>query len=111
MRSPDKFVLLWRQGNVVVDSMDVPRTEVVLPQGSVRFPELMAKIQSEWAAKGQHSNPSDPKLDQAVLHTDNKTAFKYIVGVLDAIHEAHRDMRVGTKTERLPAFNVAFAVD
>jgi hypothetical protein len=107
-------VLLWRQGSLVVDSIDVPRTEVVTRQGSVevvQFPDLKVKIQSEWAAKGQHSNPGDPRLDQAVLHTDDKTPFKCIIGVLDAIHEAHRDVRLGTKTERMPAFNVAFAVD
>jgi biopolymer transport protein ExbD len=114
MRSPDKFVLLWRQGSLVVDSIDVPRSEVVTRQGSVEvvsFPDLKAKIQSEWVAKGQHSNPADLKFDQAVLHTDDKTPFKCIVGVLDAIHEAHRDVRLGTKMERVPAFNVAFAVN
>jgi biopolymer transport protein ExbD len=114
MRSFGKFVLEWKQGRTVVDSVDVPRSEVVVRQGDVevvRFPDLVDRIGAEWRAKGQHSSPGDPKLDQAVLHTDDKTEFKYIVGVLDAIHAAHRDVRVGTKTERLPAFNVAFATD
>jgi biopolymer transport protein ExbD len=114
MRSFGKFVLEWKQGRTVVDSVDVPRSEVVVRQGDVevvRFPDLVDQIGAEWRAKGQHSSPGDPKLDQAVLHTDDKTEFKYIVGVLDAIHAAHRDVRVGTKTERLPAFNVAFATD
>src|SRR5579884_1000414 len=35
MRSDDKFVLVWKQGSTTVDSIDVPRKDVVLQQGSV----------------------------------------------------------------------------
>ena len=69
------------------------------------------KIESEWHAKGQHSNPTDRKLDQAILHTDNKTEFKYIIGVIDAVYQTHREMQLGPKTEKLPAFNITFAVN
>jgi len=114
MQAEDKFVLVWKQGSTTVDSIDVPRKDVVTQEGSiavVRFPDLAAKIESEWKAKGQHSNPSDRKLDQAILHTDNKTEFKYIIGVIDAVYAVHRDMSVGPKTEKLPAFNITFAVN
>jgi biopolymer transport protein ExbD len=114
MQSEDKFVLVWKQGNTTVDSIDVPRKDVVTQQGPVevvRFPDLAAKVESEWRAKGQHSNPSDKKLDQAILHTDNKTEFKYIIGVIDAIYQVHRDLQLGGKTEKLPAFNITFAVN
>jgi len=114
MRSDDKFVLVWKQGSTTVDSIDVPRKDVVTQQGSVevvRFPDLAAKVESEWKAKGQHSNPTDRKLDQAILHTDNKTEFKYIIGVIDAVYQAHRDMQLGSKTEKVPAFNITFAVN
>ena len=77
----------------------------------VRFPDLAAKIESEWKAKGQHSNPVDRKLDQAILHTDNKTEFQFIIGVIDAIYQTHRDMNLGPKTEKMPAFNITFAVN
>jgi len=79
MQGEDKFVLIWKQGNTTVDPIDVPRKDVLLREGPVdvvRFPDLAAKIESEWRAKGQHSNPTDKKLDQAILHTDNKTEFK-----------------------------------
>src|ERR1700730_9321196 len=33
MQSPDRFVLVWKQGSVVVDSIDVPRKDVVVSQG------------------------------------------------------------------------------
>jgi biopolymer transport protein ExbD len=114
MQGEEKFVLIWKQGNTTVDSIDVPRKDVLLREGPVdvvRFPDLAAKIESEWKAKGQHSNPTDKKLDQAILHTDNKTEFKYIVGVIDAVYQTHRDLQYGGKTEKLPAFNITFAVN
>jgi biopolymer transport protein ExbD len=114
MRSDDKFVLVWKQGSTTVDSIDVPRKDVMVQQGPVevvRFPDLATKVENEWKAKGQHSNPTDRKLDQAILHTDNKTEFKYIIGVIDAIYQIHRDMNLGPKTEKVPAFNITFAVN
>jgi biopolymer transport protein ExbD len=114
MQAEDKFVLVWKQGNTTVDSIDVPRKDVITQQGPVevvRFPDLAAKVDTEWRAKGQHSNPTDKKLDQAILHTDNKTEFKYIIGVIDAIYQVHRDLTLGGKTEKLPAFNITFAVN
>jgi biopolymer transport protein ExbD len=114
MRTDDKFVLVWKQGSTTVDSIDVPRKDVLVQQGPVevvRFPDLAVKVEAEWKAKGQHSNPTDRKLDQAILHTDNKTEFKYIIGVIDAIYQIHRDMNLGPKTEKVPAFNITFAVN
>jgi biopolymer transport protein ExbD len=114
MRDEEKFVLVWKQGSTTVDSIDVPRKDVVTQEGAVqvvRFPDLAEKIESEWKAKGQHSNPTDRKLDQAILHTDNKTEFKYIIGVIDAVYQTHRDLQIGPKTEKLPAFNITFAVN
>jgi biopolymer transport protein ExbD len=114
MQGEDKFVLVWKQGSTTVDSIDVPRKDVVSQQGSVqvvRFPDLGAKIESEWKAKGQHTNSTDRKLDQAILHTDNKTEFKYIIGVIDAIYAPQRDMNLGSKTDKVPAFNITFAVN
>jgi biopolymer transport protein ExbD len=114
MQSEDKFVLVWKQGSTTVDSIDVPRKEVITHAGQqdvVRFPDLATKIESEWKAKGQHSNPTDRKLDQAILHTDNKTEFRFIIGVIDAIYQTHRDINLGPKTEKMPAFNITFAVN
>ena len=114
MQAEDKFVLVWKQGSTTVDSIDVPRKDVITnvgPTEVVRFPDLAQKIESEWKAKGQHSNPSDPKLDQAILHTDNKTEFKYIIGAIDAVYTVHRDLNLGSKTQKLPAFNITFAVN
>jgi biopolymer transport protein ExbD len=114
MRADDKFVLVWKEGSTIVDSSDVPRKDVVQQEGPVtvvRFPALAAKIDSEWKAKGQHTDPTDRKLDQAILHCNDNTEFKFIVGVIDAIYQTHREMNLGSKVEKLPAFNITFAMN
>ncbi len=119
MRTPDKFVLIWRQGGTVVSTLDVPRKDDVKQEGPtrvVRYPELAAKIEDEWKAVGQHRDPTDRKLDQVVLHTDNETPYSQLIGVIDAIYQVHRPLAgVGTgnvqKVESVPAFNVTFAIN
>jgi biopolymer transport protein ExbD len=114
MRAADKFVLVWKQGSTTVESIDVPRQDVVESEGVVdvvRYPELGAKLESEWRAKGQHTNPTDTRSDRAILYADNATQFKYVVGVLDALHRPRRDMIVGGKAEKAPAFSVTFAAN
>jgi biopolymer transport protein ExbD len=114
MPSEDRFVLAWKQGNTTIDSIEVPRRDVVVTRGGAQsdtYPELAQKIESEWKAKGQHGSPGDPHLDQAVLHTDDKTEFRYVVGVLDAIESTHRSARVGSRMAAIPAFNVTFAMN
>jgi biopolymer transport protein ExbD len=114
MRSTDKFVLIWKQGGTTVNSIDVERKDDVVKEGPVelvRYPALAEKIASEWKANGSHQNATDKKLDQAILHTDNKTEYKYIIGVIDAVYAPKRDMALGGKNEKVPVFNVTFAVN
>src|SRR5213595_1428940 len=62
MRSPDKFVLIWKQSGTVISTVDVPRKDNVVTKGtskSVRYPELAAKIEAEWKTVGQHRDPTD----------------------------------------------------
>jgi biopolymer transport protein ExbD len=112
MQSDDKFVLVWKEGAVVIDSLDVPRNAAVTHVGAtdvVRYGDLAAKVTSEWKAKGQHTSETDHALDQVVLHTDNRTEYRDIIGVIDAIYETHRTVFTGTKKESVPAFNVTFS--
>ncbi len=114
MRSPEKFVLIWKQGGTVLSTIDVPRKDNIVKEGMtkvVRYPELAEKIEGEWKTTGTHREASDKKFDQAVLHTDNETQYVYLIGVIDAIYRAKRNYTVGSKTERMPAFNVTFAVN
>ncbi|WP_146651176.1 ExbD/TolR family protein [Labilithrix luteola] len=114
MRSPDKFVLIWKQGGTVVSTVDVPRKDNLVVRGgakSIKYPELAQKIEQEWKSVGGHRDASDKKFDQAVLHTDNETPYVYLIGVIDAIYAPHRAFSAGGKTEQVPAFNVTFAVN
>jgi biopolymer transport protein ExbD len=114
MRTPEKFTLIWKQGGQVLNTIEVPRNDQVVTNGqqkTVRYPDLASKIDSEWKSVGQHRDPTDRKFDQAILHTDNDTAYMFVVGVIDAIYQAHRNLAVGGKTESVPAFNVTFAVN
>jgi len=115
MRSPEKFTLVWKQGAQVVDSIDLPRKDDVKEDKGkklVRYPDLAAKIQEEWNNRGSHRDPSDKKLDQAVLHTDNDTQYVFVIAVIDAIYQTHRKLSLPSgKTDDVPAFNVTFAVN
>jgi biopolymer transport protein ExbD len=114
MRSTDKFVLIWKQAGTVISTLDVPRKDVIDKQGNVkvvRFPDLAAKVESEWKTVGTHRDPTDKKFDQAILHTDNETPYGAIIGVIDAVYQAHRPFSAGGKTENVPAFNVTFSVN
>src|SRR5439155_9716802 len=51
MRSPEKFVLIWKQSGTVISTIDVPRKDDVNMEGGtkvVRYLDLAAKIDSEW---------------------------------------------------------------
>ena len=118
MRSPDKFVLIWKQSGTVISTLDVPRKDVIQLEGTVkvvRFPELAAKVTSEWNTVGTRTarDASDKKFDQAILHTDNETTYGAIVGVIDAVYQVHRPYQVSgsNKLESLPAFNMTFSVN
>jgi biopolymer transport protein ExbD len=116
MRQPDKFVLVWKQGATVVNSIDVPRKDDMKEDPNshakeIRYPDLAKKIMEEWGTNGSHRDQGDPKLDQCVLHTDNETQYVYLIGVIDAIYQKHRPMLVRGKPEEVPAFNVTFAVN
>src|SRR4051812_24503618 len=72
MRSPDKFVLIWKQSGTVISTIDVPRKDNLITRDgkkAIRFPELASKIESEWKTVGQHREASDKKFDTAILHT------------------------------------------
>jgi biopolymer transport protein ExbD len=111
MRGEEKFQLVWKEGNVVINTIDVPRKQVPLAGEDFSYPDLSLKIKEEWSANGSHRADSDLKRDQAVLHTDNTTKFADIIAVIDSIYAPRRDVRLGGAVEEIPAFNVTFAVN
>jgi hypothetical protein len=112
MRGEQKFQLVWKEGNTVINTIDVERKEVpVGDKGDVTYPDLAKKISEEWKANGAHRAASDNKFDQAVLHTDNSTPFHDVIAVIDAIYQPKREWSFAGKVEQYPAFNVTFAVN
>ena len=95
LRSPEHFVLSWRQGHAVARSLEVPR----------EYPALTRAIAAEWRTSGVHTSPSDGQRDEAVLHTSNDTPFSEMVAAMDAIETTRR---VGLHGES-PAFALTLA--
>ena len=112
MRGDRKFQLVWKEGATVVNTIDVEKKQVdVGSEGDFRYPALAEKVASEWKSSGSHRSPSDTKFDRAVLHTDNSTPFSEVIAVIDAVYTPQRDFTFGGKTEKVPAFNLTFAVN
>jgi biopolymer transport protein ExbD len=95
LRSPDHFVLSWRQGEVVTRSLDVPRDYVALEQAIAR----------EYRTSGVHTSPTDTERDVAVLHTSNDQPFSEMVSAMDAIAATKRPMLRGES----PAFALSLS--
>ena len=114
MRDPTKFTLIWKLGAATVNNFDIPRHDEDMGNGSkkiFRYPDLASRVSQEWQTTGTHRDATDKKFDQVILHTDNETAYAYIIGVIDALYQTHRPLTVNGKTEQVPAFNVTFAVN
>ncbi|MCC6556921.1 MAG: biopolymer transporter ExbD [Polyangiaceae bacterium] len=107
------FGLVWKQGATVVSEVRVPKAAVEVGDASskiVRYPELAKKIEEEWKQQGGHRDPSDRKVDQCILHSDNRTPFKEIVAVLDALYAPKREMKLPDGIKQVPVFNMTFSV-
>lgn len=111
MRGEEKFQLVWKEGNTVMDTIDVPRKQVPMGTDDFGYPDLSTKITEQWGQRGSHRAESDLKRDQAVLHTDNTTKFEDIIAVIDSIYAPQRDIKFGAAVEQVPAFNVTFSVN
>jgi biopolymer transport protein ExbD len=108
------FALAWKQAGTVLSEIRIPKEHAQGGEDAsqpVRYPDLAKAIATEWGARGAHVDPTDKKPDQVILHTDNKTPFKELVAVLDAVNGTKRDLRMSDgKTVKMPAFNSTFAV-
>jgi biopolymer transport protein ExbD len=107
------FHLVWKQASTVVSEARVPKSPIEIGEGasrSVRYAELAKAIEREWGQNKSHSDPSDKKTDTAVLHSDDKTPFRELVAVMDAIHAVKRDFKLASgKLEKAPAFSTTFS--
>ena len=107
------FGLAWKLGGTVISEVHVPRNPVEVG-GAVkmtRYPDLARAIEKEWGQLHEHSDPSDRKQDQLVLHSDDRAPFRDLVAVMDAVNDTRRDLRgPDGAMHRIAAFNPTFAV-
>jgi biopolymer transport protein ExbD len=107
-----EFALVWKQGATVVSEVKIPKNQQEVGDSKiVRYPELAKKIEDEWKAQGGHRDPTDRKLDQCILFSDNRTPFKEIVAVLDALYSPKRELKFPDGSmKKVPVFNMTFSV-
>lgn len=110
----NEFSLVWKQGATVVSDNKVPKTPVEIDAGTgqkiLRFPDLAKKIEEEWKQQRGHFDVADKKLDQCTLYSDNRTPFRELVGVIDALYAPKREMKLGNEVKKVPVFNMTFSV-
>jgi len=102
------FALVWKQGATVISEVRVPKASQEI-DSVVKYPDLAKKLEQEWQSTANHRDPSDRKLDQAILHTDNRTPFKEIVAVLDALYSTKRKVKTEGGEKELAVFNMTFS--
>lgn len=106
-----EFNLVWKQGATVVSEVKVPKPPTDAKSDTVRYTELAKKIEAEWQQHGGHRDPADKKVDQAIMHTDNRLPFKEVVAVLDALYAPKRDLKFPDgQIKKVPVFNMTFSV-
>jgi biopolymer transport protein ExbD len=109
----DSFRLVWKQGATVLSEISVPKNAVEIgSDGStaIRYKELGEALQREWERSGEHRAASDRRADQAVLHSDDRTPFRELVAVLDAISAPRRTVVLEDgRTAEMPAFLATFS--
>jgi biopolymer transport protein ExbD len=110
----DGFKLVWKRETTVLSETFIPRSPVEVSTNDgkiVRYPELSKALEREWGQFKEHSDPADRKLDQLVLHTDDRTPFRELVAVMDAAQNTRRQIRTSDgKAHDVSVFNTTFAV-
>jgi biopolymer transport protein ExbD len=105
----DAFVVSWKQGSTTMSETRLPRI-ATSPGAEPRYDDLAALVTREWKRNGGHQDPSDHHQDLCVLHTDNDMPFSEMVAVMDAVHDAKREMvMAGNERRKVSAFGIALA--
>jgi biopolymer transport protein ExbD len=111
-KDPSKFSLVWKEGNTVIRSVDIPR-ERAMSGGGLAFPNLAARIADEYRGSGRHRDATDLRFDRAVVHASNDMPYKDLIAVMDAVAQPKRLVRSpgAGKTAEASAFEITFATD
>ena len=108
------FHISWQIGDIVVASEELPAHVVIegagdgKRRGDRHYPELARFLERSFREQGMHQDPSDPTLDEAVLHVQNSTAYEDVIAVLDALRAPQRAVPWSKQTS---VFALSFAAD
>jgi biopolymer transport protein ExbD/TolR len=103
-----RFRVSWRTGTTIETIADVPAQVVVEGRGDRHYPELARFLERSFRAHGMHQEPSDPTLDEAVLHVQNSSAYEDVIAVLDALRAPQRALPWAKQGS---VFALSFAAD
>ncbi len=99
----DDIVLAWKQGNAVMSERRVTR--------DAGRDDLVAAFTQEWQQHGSHKSDADTKVDQAIIHSDNRLPFKDLVSVMDALYAPKRALTTTDgRSVSVPVWNATFSV-
>ena len=99
----DDITLAWKQGNTVLSERHLART--------LGREDLVAAFTQEWQQHGSHKSDADSKVDQAIIHSDNRLPYKDLVSVMDALYAPKRSLMTDSgRLISIPAFNATFSV-
>jgi biopolymer transport protein ExbD len=107
------FSLVWKREGTVLSEVHVPKNAVMVGDAEkvVSYPDLSKAIEKDWGQFHEHFDQNDKHRDTVVVHTDNRTPFKELVAVLDAVNNTKRDLRsTDGRVARVAAFNPTFSV-
>jgi len=113
IRRAEKYVLIWKQGSMVVSVLDVPRSaEQEFERGGATVYDmtpLAAKVQTEWQMVGAHRDPADAELDRAVVQFDKDAKLAQAIAAIDAVRKSHRPVTTGPEPKDVSTFRVALS--
>jgi biopolymer transport protein ExbD len=92
MQEDGPFRLIWKQGNAVLSTTEVPRVPVVVErhgQQVTTYPGLRDAVEKDWRAKGRYGE-ADAHRDVAILKTPDRTSFGEMTAVMDAVYGVSR---------------------
>ena len=87
---------------------DLPSPVVISARGDRHYPDLARFLESSFRAHGTHREPSDPELDEAVLHVQNSASYADVIAVLEALRAPQRAVPGG---QQASVFALSFAAD
>lgn len=101
------IALRWMEGRLVHEVRTAARTRG--PGEVLSYPELAAAVKDVWQEKGLHRDPSDRRVDFAVVRARLEAPFEETRAALEAALATLRDRKTIDGLERIPVFEVMLA--